>query len=264
MTLAQRKLFALKYFAQKPFRSERRLGKIVLHDDGTRGDRKAGDGIFSSSEAPAVLNGGYYEYTVGVDAVARMALQRSCFNRQIVVSKFATAVLDADAIKTNLEIKLATEELFFDRSIWNNLGGIPRVAVRTAVLFTPQVGGVSWLPGRAAEIDLDVKNGTVVVPFTDNWNGGTYIAVVEHSAEITPSVVVSVGGVRSKEMLLGDSTAYCLQKYTFPEVERNANQLHIEFNVPNVRTTNQGPFVKTVTKGNKVILSRKPIRSSTA
>ncbi len=51
-------------------------------------------------------------------------------------------------------------------------------------------------------------------------------------------------------------TTHKLRKYTFPGASRPANDLHIVFNVENVRTKDQRPFVNAVTKGKIVSLKR--------
>lgn len=195
LSIGARKAVALRQFANKPFPNERKTQTFDLFDNGTHGDRIAGDGIYSS-DAPEVRVAGSYKYVFGFTTPAVTTL--GCFNREIFISRYIDVKLLPDVMIKSITWQAINKSTFFDPSVAVAMGGSPRQGfTRRAVAFIPQdTIGNMWGPGRAKEISFAVAGATPVGGVIDNWDG-SYLQVVDFPTGTTPTATVTAAGVTS-------------------------------------------------------------------
>jgi len=188
-----RKLFALANFADKRFVDERRTGAIKLVDDGTNGDRVAGDGVYTA-RLPQHAIDGIYNYSLSIQSF--LPESRACLWREEHLSRLVTIALDPDVLEKHLAWHEPKDVPKFD----------PRVAAiearplrdgyeRRWAMFAPQdaVGNYAGI-GLADEVRFDVTGADVVGAVIDNWDG-SYMIAVDHRRGEQPLVAASYGGV---------------------------------------------------------------------
>jgi hypothetical protein len=201
-TIAQRKAWALANIADRPFLNERTTGTLQLYDDGTNGDRVAGDGIYSVM-TPALRYEGIYQYAFEVATPG--GVRRPCINRDVrlhdMVAVQLTPGLIADHVTWHGNVGA---DLFFDPNVAAEVMRTepPAGYTRSAAVFMPMdEQGNHWGPGRANDVAFAVTNGEAVSPVVDNWDG-TYVQVIEHRDDERPAVVVTAAGIASSPIEL--------------------------------------------------------------
>jgi hypothetical protein len=194
-SIAARKAEALAKFGNKPFPKERKSQTVQLFDNGTHGDRIAGDGIYSS-DAPEFRVAGTYNYVFGITTPPIATF--GCFDRQIVLSRYVDVKLLSEVMTRTITWQAINSGTFFDPSVAAAMGGSPQQGLtRRAVSFTPQdTIGNMWGPGRANEIKFTVAGATPVGGVIDNWDG-SYLQVVDYPTGTTPTATVTANGVTS-------------------------------------------------------------------
>jgi len=194
-TIAQRKAWALANIGGTPFSNERSTGTLQMYDDGTNGDRVAGDGVYSARMNQLQYEG-IYNYAI---AVSTPASSEVCVNRDIRLTDLVAVHLTSDLIVDHLQWESVTPGLFFDPSVGREFVDreMEPGMVRTAAVFTPMDElGNHWGPGRADDVEFTVTGGTAVGSVTDNWDG-SYIQVIDHQRGTEPTVIVNAAGVTS-------------------------------------------------------------------
>ena len=196
-TMVQKKVYALEHFANNPFHNKRSEGTIPLYDDGTHGDKMAGDGVFSA-DAPKLQYDGLYEFFVQVETAERA---KTCVNRQVLVTKYVPVHLTTELIKTKIQWKLAEVTPYFDPTLTKILSEKPPSGFeRKSIIFTPQDEfGNYWGPGNANRVKFAVKNAEAISPPQDNLDG-SYIQVIQYKKGDVPSVTVSARGVTTSDI----------------------------------------------------------------
>ena len=194
-TIVQRKAWALANIAKQPFDDKRIEGTLQMYDDGTHGDRVAGDAIYTV-EAPARRFDGIYHYAYDI-ATPNLG-RRECVDRDIRVVDVVSAFLTPAVIASNVVWHASLRpDLFFDPTFAQQLpkGEPPAGFTRSVVAFTPKDSlGNYWGPGRAREIQFAVRDAKPIGPVFDNWDG-SYLQVLEHRTSTRPTIAVTAGGV---------------------------------------------------------------------
>lgn len=197
-TMVHRKVYALTDIAKKPFGNKRTTESITLVDDGTKGDRVAGDGIYSVT-LPKHQYDGLARYRV-VASIADI-LGNSCFKREVLVDRAIRVALNPDVIAKNLSFKPSLVLPFFPSDLKDILSEPVRNGyTRSNVVFEPKdAAGNYWGPGHADQINFAMGNAETLGPVVDNLDG-SYIQVIKYKKGDVPSVTISAQGVTSKEI----------------------------------------------------------------
>jgi len=197
-TIVQRKAYALKHFAKRPFQNRRSKGEIQLNDEGKRGDRIAGDGIYSAY-LPNLKYDGLARFGVFLSVVSG-----DCLNRELRIDKLIRVAMDRAVLAKNIRFQDVKTSPFFSTDLTKLLKQpIPRGFVRKSVIVTPKdKGGNYWGPGHARQIKFAVKNAEPLGPVVDNLDG-SYTQVIQYREKTTPSVKVTVKGITTDEIRMG-------------------------------------------------------------
>lgn len=200
-SLVQRKLYALENFAKQPFRDSRRVNSVQLFDDGTHGDKTAGDGVYSNYAALAHYEG-TYEYNIAVNG---LTMRKNCFERDILVTRYVATRLTAEGIHDQVNYADFEVSPFFPPELVDVLNRpVPDGFVRKNVVVTPRDElGNYWGPGHAEQIKFAVENGTLIGDVVADTLDGSYVGVIEYKEGDNPSVAVTARGISAapKSML---------------------------------------------------------------
>jgi hypothetical protein len=190
-TFAQRKYLALKNVLNQPFSAQRSTSTIQLFDDGTHGDRIAGDGIFTAA-GPELRYDGIYNYQIGV---AGLALGPSCFQRTATVSQYVALGFEPAALASSVQWQAVQASPFFDPKLTEILQTPPPAGTRRSmIVVTPQDRfGNSYAPGNAQRVKFNVS-GASAISTTQDLLDGRYAVIVEIAQGSAPSATVSVEG----------------------------------------------------------------------
>ncbi len=195
-SILQRKMVALKEYADITYADQRINQTLELVDNGQGGDRVAGDGIYTALVS-RLSHDGLHRFRIKAFEDLRH-LNNGCLSIDTQMSRYVP-INFADAVTpTNVGWESLRPSLFFDPNLYDSLvAEIPRDVQSTVVAFRPEDAQGNLLGlGNAARIRLDVTNGEAFGPIIDNWNG-VYYRVVLFEAGATPSVTVSIGDVSS-------------------------------------------------------------------
>lgn len=192
-TLVQKKAYALANFSDKPFTNKRSKETIQLYDDGTHGDKKANDGIFSN-QMPKLAYEGVHNFYIKVNELKPK--RKGCVNREIKVAKYVDIMLSSELISKNVQWAELAPSLFFDPSVWEKVSGPAHEGYeRRAVIYTMQDAlGNYGGPGLGRKIKFTTKSAELIGPVVDNWDG-SYIQVIQYKKGDVPSVTVSARGI---------------------------------------------------------------------
>lgn len=205
-TLVQKKAYALEHLADNPFHNKRSQGTIQLYDDGTNGDKVAGDGIYSNY-SPKLAYDGIYNISVLFEAVEAA---RSCVHREELVSTYVSVKLTPELVLSKTTWKDVEVTPYFDMGHAKILAEKPPSGFeRKSVVFTPQDEFDNyWGPGKADQIKFNVKNAEPLGTIVDNLDG-SYIQVVQYKKGANPSVTVTARDVTSPEIQMGVEEKPC-------------------------------------------------------
>ena len=192
-SFAQRKLWALENIADNPFTAERATGELQLYDDGTHGDRVAGDGVFSALADKLQFEGRYNHH---FELLTPNLPRRNCVQRDFVITDWVDAKLTPALIAQNVAWRPIDQALFFDPTIAREMTtGIPEGAVRSVAVFTPRdESGNYWGIGRASQVRFEIAGATPMGNVIDNGDG-SYMQVVQHASGDRPTAAVQAGDV---------------------------------------------------------------------
>lgn len=195
-TMVQRKAYALKHFAKQPFQNLRSTGEVQLFDNGTYGDKVAGDGIYSTY-LPALE----YDGLARFGAFLNVDSDKDCLNRELRIDKLIRVALEPDIMAKNIVFKVADSTPFFPPELMKIIKEpVPEGFKRKNVVFAPQdKKGNLWGPGKANKIKFAVKNAEALGPVVDNLDG-SYIRVIQYKKGDVPSVTVSARGVTTSDI----------------------------------------------------------------
>jgi hypothetical protein len=191
-SLVQKKAYALNRLVQKPFLNKRTTGSVQLYDDGTHGDKTAGDGTYSA-HAPQLRYDGVYNLAIVAEAFDGLG---DCLRREVSIAQYVAISFTRESIGKHLAWASVSVTPYFGAELKKILSEQPQAGYeRRSVVFTPQDSfGNYWGPGHAAEIRFAFKGGSPLGPIVDNLDG-RYVQVVEYKKGEPPTVEVSAAGV---------------------------------------------------------------------
>ncbi len=193
-SLAQRKAWGLANIAKRPFGNRRSTGTLELFDNGTNGDSKAGDGIYTATGFTAKVDG-IYEMVL---EIAGQSAPRQCLQLMSPFSKYVAVGLNAVRLAESLTWAEVDKSPFFDDEVTKLLQREPeRGTVRRMVVVTPRdQGGNYYGPGHANDVRFTLTDARPVGVTQDRLDG-SYAQVVEYASTATPVATVSAAGVTS-------------------------------------------------------------------
>jgi hypothetical protein len=188
-----RKLFALANFADKRFIDERKTGSMKLVDDGTNGDRVAGDGIYTALLPKSAIDG-VYKYRL--DLKALNPVLRACLWREERLSRLVAIALDPAVLAKNLVWQEVSKVPTFDPRVTAIEAQPKRTGYeRRWAMFTPQDAAGNYAGiGLTDEMRFDVRDADIIGPVIDNWDG-SYMVAIDHRRSEQPTVAVTYGSV---------------------------------------------------------------------
>lgn len=198
-TLVQRKLYGLA-LAGKPFPGERAEQQIRLYDDGSHGDKVAGDGVFSA-HVPALDHDGVHRFRLR--SVTKQPGEAE-IHREASLAGYVDIGLDGRRLGRQIRWRKVEITPFFGEELEELLRTPPaKGRIRRAVVVTPRdAGGNYFGPGEARDFVFGLSGAEPVGPVVDNLDG-TYLQVVEFHGRVKPEVEVAAGEVASSLFRLG-------------------------------------------------------------
>jgi hypothetical protein len=200
-TLAERKHFALTYYADKPFQAERSTGVLNVSQPGAGKGAKIQYGnqdlVYTSSFNQANYTG-LYDIVWKVEG---LTAKEECFQREYTISRYADIKLSSELMGDAVFWDDAQATPYFDAKLQDVLlEPPPDDYIRKNIVFTPkdQFGNYFGV-GRASEIDFKLNGAEQIGPVTDNLDG-SYIMTVQYRKGTEPGVIVSAQGVSSPEV----------------------------------------------------------------
>jgi len=210
LTLAERKLYALTKFAQKPFVAKRSRGELILQESPGQGRERTGFtwfGIRRSEAQPALKDRVYkaefkevqyqgpYWVTIKVEG---LTARQECFEREYSVFRWADVALSDKLIEKAVAWRDVKIEPYFDPELAKMLQQPPPKGFeRKMIHFTPRDEAGNYLGvGRAPEIEFSLKDAQALGPLVDNLDG-SYSQVIQFKEKANPQVRVSAGGATS-------------------------------------------------------------------
>jgi len=199
-SMVQRKAYALANFAKRPFHNLRSTGELKLVDNGTNGDKQAGDGIYSAY-LPAMAHDGLAKYR----AYLSIDSDNDCLNRELRIDKLIRVALDSAIMAKNVLFRDAAVSPFFSPDLNKEiLTPIPKGSQRRNIVFTPKdQAGNYWGPGKVGQVKFNVEGASTIGSAVDNLDG-SYSLIIQYQSDATPTVAVSVGGVTTEDIEVKD------------------------------------------------------------
>jgi hypothetical protein len=198
-SFAQRKAWALANIEKRPFGNKRSTGTLELFDNGTNGDAKAGDGIYTANGFSASVDG-IYEMVL---EIAAQAAPRQCVQRMSPFSKYVAVGLTPARLAESMTWMEVDTSPFFDDEVMKVLQQEPeRGVVRRMVVVTPRdQGGNYYGPGHANDVRFTLTDARPIGATQDRLDG-SYVQVVEYASSATPIATVAAAGVTSNAVQL--------------------------------------------------------------
>lgn len=213
-TLAQRKFYALTYFAKKPFVGKRRTGELKLLAVNTEAIKQGQSMLPGTFPAHA-------EVTVGKDMVFETIFKEAkydglykvvirvtgltargeCFEREYSIARWADLRLSDKLIRNAVAWEDVRVGPYFDPELIKNLKELPSSGyLRKSIVFTPKdESGNFFGIGRASEITFNVWNAKAIGTIVDNIDG-SYTQVIQYKKGTAPAVMVTVAGISSQKI----------------------------------------------------------------
>ena len=178
------------------FSNQRKVGEMQLYDDGTHGDRVAGDGIFVNN-ALTFANDGLHQFHVFIDDL--FATPTACLGRDFTVAHYVDVGLDAELLVANMAFEEISAQRFFDPSGARYLEApLAEGFVRRALVVSPKDRfGNLWGPGRAERVAFALDGARAASPVYDQGDG-SYLQLIDYATGSEPMAWATVGDVTTQ------------------------------------------------------------------